>query len=669
MRRFTDLFQPPNPSLHPTIRDHRLKQRRPFLSNPFEPDNSPAEEHGLPAIDSPSVTEAQTPRSDGPRLDDIKESGEEVLIKNKEENPDIERGDQIPEWLNLDFGSFTAFFVLVWWMWVSQLSYNINFYTDDWFHLFCIFLQLVTFGSLAATTKDFDITNYIEQSPGEESIESYDLTTMSPERFKAERLAKVSFQVIALTFALSRVLLLIQYMKVLVCAKRKSKSGSIPVWFFLIPASLFISTGLFFGAYDVTRRRSGRMPSGAGLKFGLWGLGLLIEMLAHAWQFQMPIKGWVRLRSHGSIAKRLNDITTIILGEGLNAIAGVLYSIIQATGIGKSMGPSIASCGIIIFLLAYLYFEGPAPPKPIRRRVLSIIAHFLWLLSIILLLESVKNQLLLIGFIDANNYFLSEIHNVPAGLNETEFNRTMIPVYLQAGLTLDGQAEAYLTLWPPDRDIPRYQNMTEEQIINETGDVWRARMLLSVSFSYYRNFMNNDTIPESINLQFKRYQTDYNYTLHDLLPEVQNGSKDTTYYNAILKDLLDPTFKNTRFIMTLCGATFILLATLNLLRSFPRDRFQWFSIISRFAMGVVMLLLYLLNIGQIQSYFIWNDSEERRRAGVFRWIDAHAVLPTLAGAYLLQFLIDSLLLVRAVKLSNAAEASAQQAEKQAEKQA
>lgn len=62
----------------------------------------------------------------------------------------------------------------------------------------------------------------------------------------------------------------------------------------------------------------------------------------------------------------------------------------------------------------------------------------------------------------------------------------MIPVYLQAGLTLDGQAEAYLKLWPPDLNIPRYQNMTEEQIIDEIGDVWRARMLLSVSFSYYR---------------------------------------------------------------------------------------------------------------------------------------------------------------------------------------
>ncbi|KAL5634231.1 hypothetical protein ACGC1H_006149 [Rhizoctonia solani] len=49
--------------------------------------------------------------------------------------------------------SYTAFFVVVWWLWASQVLYSINFYTDDWFHLLSIFLQMGVFGLLAATTR------------------------------------------------------------------------------------------------------------------------------------------------------------------------------------------------------------------------------------------------------------------------------------------------------------------------------------------------------------------------------------------------------------------------------------------------------------------------------------------------------------------------------------
>lgn len=102
---------------------------------------------------------------------------------------------------------------------------------------------------------------------------------------------------------------------VLYYAKRTSKSGRFPRQLFIVPASLIISTGLFFGAFAISNSESGREPYGAKIKFVLWGVALLVEVVAHIARSQMDITQGVQPRSHGSILERLNGITTIILGE------------------------------------------------------------------------------------------------------------------------------------------------------------------------------------------------------------------------------------------------------------------------------------------------------------------------------------------------------------------
>ncbi|KEP45576.1 putative transmembrane protein, partial [Rhizoctonia solani 123E] len=102
--------------------------------------------------------------------------------------------------------SYTAFFVVVWWLWASQVLYSINFYTDDWFHLLSIFLQMGVFGLLAATTRGYDITTYILHSPGMPGIldpQPLDNIT-DPERYNDEVTARDSIRVIALSIAISR---------------------------------------------------------------------------------------------------------------------------------------------------------------------------------------------------------------------------------------------------------------------------------------------------------------------------------------------------------------------------------------------------------------------------------------------------------------------------------
>ncbi|KAB5590374.1 Transmembrane protein [Ceratobasidium theobromae] len=112
-----------------------------------------------------------------------------------------------------DIVSYIAFFVAVWWIWASQTLYNINFYTDDWFHLAYIFLQMVIFGTLAATTRGYDVTTYIMHSPGEETLVPEPVGEITPEQHEAVMVTNLSMNVIAASILISRVLFLIQHLR------------------------------------------------------------------------------------------------------------------------------------------------------------------------------------------------------------------------------------------------------------------------------------------------------------------------------------------------------------------------------------------------------------------------------------------------------------------------
>ncbi|KAG8685491.1 hypothetical protein FRC11_010489, partial [Ceratobasidium sp. 423] len=105
-----------------------------------------------------------------------------------------------------DTVSYAVFFVVVWWIWASQALYDTNFYTNDWFHLGSIFLQLGIFGLLAATTRGFDVTTYILQSPGMSGVlDPKPLADIiDPDRYNREMTARVSIRVIAFSIAISR---------------------------------------------------------------------------------------------------------------------------------------------------------------------------------------------------------------------------------------------------------------------------------------------------------------------------------------------------------------------------------------------------------------------------------------------------------------------------------
>ncbi|KAF8704661.1 Bacterial low temperature requirement A protein (LtrA), partial [Rhizoctonia solani] len=248
----------------------------------------------------------------------------------------------LTQWGNL---SYVVFFTVVWWLWTW---YHTHFYVNDWFHLVCIFLQLIVFGMLAATTRDVLDPQTTDQMT-------------DPNRYQAERMAKLSIKVIGISLASSRVVLLIQYLRVIVSGVTSNKiaARAIRRKVCTIAAGLSISTILFFSAWGFYRGPYGRTATRAGIKYVLWGLGL----------------------------------------AGINGIAGTLYSVIWAPGPGLE-GPIVYNVGcaaLIITFIAYLYFESPTDTdisglEDNRRSGYWMFCHLPLLLSIILLLIGVKKQ-------------------------------------------------------------------------------------------------------------------------------------------------------------------------------------------------------------------------------------------------------------------------------------
>ncbi|KAG8781864.1 hypothetical protein FRC12_021460 [Ceratobasidium sp. 428] len=328
---FLHINDNPNPQENDWLLEHRTRQRRPFSSNPFKSVDSTTL-GGVEAANLPTLSHRPTELGD----DQPSKKQENVSTGSTHEKPDVE-WQQPSEWLDLlydlawtasfssltssnkfrspwDSVSYVAFFTIMWWIWTSQVFYSIDFYMDDWLHLIFIFFQLIIFGLLATFARGLDVSTYILHSPGSTTLDSYDNNTITPELYAAERLTRKSFEFVAVVIAVSRALLLLQYIIANMYAKRTTRSARFPLRLLIVPCSLIVSIGLFFAGYAVTVKH-GEEPSGAKIKFILWGSGLLVEIVAHIFRLQLEINDGLRLKPRGSIVTRFGSITTIIIGE------------------------------------------------------------------------------------------------------------------------------------------------------------------------------------------------------------------------------------------------------------------------------------------------------------------------------------------------------------------
>ena len=79
---------------------------------------------------------------------------------------------------------------MVYWIWASQVSFNVRFRQQDWFQRLVVVLQLLIFCSLAAFTNNFDITFGFGSASSQEQINGL---LIQAGNNKAEVLAEAAF--------------------------------------------------------------------------------------------------------------------------------------------------------------------------------------------------------------------------------------------------------------------------------------------------------------------------------------------------------------------------------------------------------------------------------------------------------------------------------------------
>lgn len=309
--------------------------------------------------------------------------------------------------------SYLFFFTLVWWIWASQVCYDVRFTKADWVHRLSVFLQFIIFCALAAFTKDFDIGYLLspsataEQQVVEEiqSIGGFSEEQISAAQFREDRLPTLNARGISLVMMFSRVLLLVQYLLTLYHAPADNSRDSFlsRMWVALSGPgfrafqthilSLTLSATSYLVAFIILESSLGLSKGAQLAKVILWYLPVVWEIGAH----------FLALRQRGHVQYPLNSVYErsaasfiIILGGGLDKITEGFQLIVGNVTIGSS-GTGLVLAGAISFITQFsLYFEMTKDHIVTRRkdgycrRVLAwFIAHFMYFASLIIMLQAI----------------------------------------------------------------------------------------------------------------------------------------------------------------------------------------------------------------------------------------------------------------------------------------
>jgi len=142
----------------------------------------------------------------------------------------------------------------------------------------------------------------------------------------------------------------------------------------------------------------------------------------------------------------------------------------------------------------------------------------------------------------------------------------------------------------------------------------------------------------------------FEYLHNDTLAAADADSDYIPNFMNVVNILAAPQVSGARWISALAGGTLIFLALINVAQEWPKDRYSWGSVLSRFINGFILLMLLLLNINSGQ-YQVGMSSDGPT---VWAWLDSYWTLPTLALSLVAQAIIDHGLLLLSVRSADRA---------------
>ena len=109
---------------------------------------------------------------------------------------------------------------MIWWVWASQVLYHARFRERDWVHVILYFVvQLAVFISFTIFTSNFNVTDGINDGSTDDIMinqlrqqEGWSSLAITAQNIRAMDIPTRSIRGISMTMALSRVMLLIEYL-------------------------------------------------------------------------------------------------------------------------------------------------------------------------------------------------------------------------------------------------------------------------------------------------------------------------------------------------------------------------------------------------------------------------------------------------------------------------
>ena len=240
-------------------------------------------------------------------------------------------------------GSYVTFFIAIWSIWWSQVVFDVRYGGDDALGILWNLLLLCQYGILGAIAGafhvGFNLGTYSDPRL-DENIPQW-ISPVQP-ILDAPSAVKRALKVASGVYAISRFLLIFQYLIVLIQAKKAGRNKRPAVYAL---AGLFMSGCLFFAAMAVSWGAFGDTRGSGIARVILWSAGWIIEYASST--FSAMSSGAVMLEQH-YWTERFAALTLVVLGEG---VLGIVESY-RTSFVGPLGGYRPAIVAIVIAAVA-----------------------------------------------------------------------------------------------------------------------------------------------------------------------------------------------------------------------------------------------------------------------------------------------------------------------------
>ncbi|EJT97451.1 hypothetical protein DACRYDRAFT_119534 [Dacryopinax primogenitus] len=507
---------------------------------------------------------------------------------------------------------YFSYFVIIWWVWASQVLYDVRFEANDWVHRLFKFCQLGTFAFLGVTAQSFDPSNVL---PPESAVESSEAAQQS--------LGASAWTGVATSYAAGRLFLILEYVLVLITTrhyKRHLPSLLVP------PIVAFISGVLWAISASMTGNAAAKVACAYS------GLGLEVEAT-----LMLPLMPQYMRAPPEMISERFGALSLIIIGEGIIGIIRSFSAVMAGFGFSSVAYGQCFCALVIITSLWYFLFDGFNVEIRMGRKrgLLWIIFHFPLHFSILLVLIGMRNTATFGNITHALDIVNQNMLSLFADIDENNFNHT------SAGLQYMSIQLGKLSItpsWPEEirniLDEASNPNSTQDPVV----DVIQYQVQIYIGIAAYYDVQLSDDVLHSaevinsLNGTRNPDSSTWNATYDEYV--ALGNEFDQEYQTDLGNGVL--------FFLPSAGGFLFVLSILHLLRSLPLGGYMWASWTSRLVGGIGLGLLGLLDLGDKTL-----NEDMTSPIFVYRLQQRNWMLPVVAIVYAVLIIFDSLLMVLA----------------------